>query len=1172
MKKRVLALVLVLAMLVGVLPAGALAAEAYTDVGLSFRDASNGFIFDVQTTANLKTQYGTWKNLYLTAQCWYSNASGENAFSAEPVAIQVRFNVDDDGRLRLYDAKESQGVKLVIPAGTVATPADAALSNVKLRITNEIVLEREPSYWGSKAGWLAQAEQSEPKSIKLGFSRTDDSSNWIFTHNILGLKKGWYRTNAIVDGVETQVMMEYTGIRLYIYAHTFRTDKQGEIKTPYNSFVIPQGANLIPVTSFEQSSMVTDAQPYEVTTQLQVVNIDGKWTVGERYQVTALTCEQDKITGQYTTVSAAVKAAQGTNQYVKLVADSQETVFVSRDLYLDLSGYDLAGVAVANGATLYAMDTATDSYDSSVGYGSIGAITGSYAPTHRTNADGTYKRYLAVAGEEGISFHRFYVGITQMNLRTDCAGVGYTLTVAGDAQVLAAMDGTEAFGFTISVKDENGNAIEGAYQTLNGTADQLAQGINTKSLLIRNILSAGSANNEKYGQYTVCVEAFVGFDTGKVSASVTERSMQQILERADTYFADYSDSQKNSLKGMYTKYNIGSLGWAVEQIAAWTGDSGVWFLNKGTCDYQIVKPDNADDNEAMAAAELQNFIKRGSGLTLQIISESQAQKPGKYFYIGATRAADQAGVKPTYEQVGYNGFRMVLIDDDLYLRGWDSIGTRNSVYEFLQYLFDYDYYSIDELYVKTLTHAKMPAFDLLVKPSFEWRIANYGWAVRDDYTRARMRMNHGDEVFVNGWDCHYSYDIVSPVEYDYTSNQYKDWFAPRIVGPEGGPYEPVQLCHSNEEMTATYIENLLKILENYDQPVIILGQEDHPWWCECATCKQWEAKYGTDAAVMIVFLNKVQAAVDAWFAENRPGEQPTMCLMFAYYDTVMPPAQWNAQSGKWEPMDETVVLNPNSGILFAPIDMECDVAFSDYDPSDISNPYGQLMGWKALTGNIYGWNYSQIFSQLFLPYNTFDTVQQNYQLLINNGCVSMLDQTNNKTAGFCSGWNMAKSYVLSKLQWDNSLDTEELLDKFFNRYYDGASKVMYSLFRDEMDWLNHVYAQLGAEGGIYEDMLQEQYWPQDLLQSYLDRIDMAYAAIAPMEQTDPDRYALVHNRINLESLQFRYLMLQLYPEAYDAQTLYQEKLSFRADCEHMSIELYGWTENVTELWEAWGIA
>lgn len=602
-------------------------------------------------------------------------------------------------------------------------------------------------------------------------------------------------------------------------------------------------------------------------------------------------------------------------------------------------------------------------------------------------------------------------------------------------------------------------------------------------------------------------------------------------------------------------------------------DSQVVFLSEGSSEYKIVQPENADENEQFAATDLQYFIEQASGVKLEIVTESADLAEGKYIFVGATKAADAAGVKPTYEQTQYNGFEMVLKDDDLYLRGYSSIGTRNSIYEFLDYLFDYDFYAPDEIYVADVKTANMPAFNLVVNPSFDWRTANYGWAVWDSTTGHRMRMNNGEEIYVNGWNCHFCYDIIDPTVYDYTSEEYKDWYSPLICGPDGGPYEPAQLCYSrNPEMEKTYIENLLKIIAESDQRVVILGQADHPWWCECDSCQAWEDKYGTDAAVTIPFLNRVQAAVDAWFAENRPGEQPTMCLLFAYYETVIPPTKWNEDTQAWEPIDETMIINPNSGIMFAPIGMECDVAFSDYDPSDNTNPLGQLLGWGALTDNIYSWTYSQIFEDYFLMFNTFETVQKNNQALIDSGSICILDQTQSNAEGYITGWNMAKSYLLSKLQWNNSLNQEELLQEFFQHYYEDAADVMYDIFMEQRLWMNHVYNDLGANGTIYEDMISQTYWPYNWLENILRRFEDAYVALEPLRERDPERYALIHDRIVLETLQFRYIKLSLYYAEYDERELLNTRQAFRYDCERLGVERFQEHVYVKDLWREWGIS
>lgn len=601
-------------------------------------------------------------------------------------------------------------------------------------------------------------------------------------------------------------------------------------------------------------------------------------------------------------------------------------------------------------------------------------------------------------------------------------------------------------------------------------------------------------------------------------------------------------------------------------------DSQVVFLSEGTSEYQIVLPEAADENEQFAASELQYFIEQASGAKLEIVTESSDLAAGKCIFVGATAAAENAGVKPTYAETMYNGFTIVFRDDDLYLRGYSSIGTRNSVYEFLDYLFDYDYYAPDEIYVADVKTANMPAFDLVVNPSFDWRTANYGWAIWDSTSGHRMRMNNAEEIYINGWNCHYCYDIINPEVYDYTSEEYADWYAPSVVATNNGPDEPVQLCYSrNPEMEKTYIENLLKIIAESDQRVVILGQADHPWWCECESCQAWEDKYGTDAAVTIPFLNRVQAAVDAWFAENRPGEQPTMCLMFAYYETVIPPTKWNETTQAWEPIDETMIINPNSGIMFAPIGMECDVAFSDYDPSDNTNPYGQLMGWGALTDNIYCWTYSQLFDEFFLSYNTYETVQKNNQSLLEAGSICVLDQTQSDVVGYSTGWNMAKGYLLSKLQWNNSLNQEELLREFFRHYYDDAADVMYDIFMEQRLWMNHVYNDLGANGDVYEDMITQAYWPYNWLENIISRFDEAYAALEPLREQDPERYALIHDRILLETLQFRYIKLSLYYAEYNERDLLNTRQAFRYDCERLGVEYIALNDPVKILWREWDI-
>ena len=130
--------------------------EVYTDVKLTFKDASNGLVFNVDCADDLKTTYGTWKNLDVTVQRKFSKSSVQEALDAQLENVNAWFCVDDKGYLCLYGAGDVGSVKIIIPAGTIITPSDKALSDVSIRITNDIVLERDAVYWMTSDGWVQQ--------------------------------------------------------------------------------------------------------------------------------------------------------------------------------------------------------------------------------------------------------------------------------------------------------------------------------------------------------------------------------------------------------------------------------------------------------------------------------------------------------------------------------------------------------------------------------------------------------------------------------------------------------------------------------------------------------------------------------------------------------------------------------------------------------------------------------------------------------------------------------------------------------------------------------------------------------------------------------------------------------------------------------------------------------
>lgn len=379
---------------------------------------------------------------------------------------------------------------------------------------------------------------------------------------------------------------------------------------------------------------------------------------------------------------------------------------------------------------------------------------------------------------------------------------------------------------------------------------------------------------------------------------------------------------------------------------------------------------------------------------------------------------------------------------------------------------------------------------------------------------------------------------------------------------------PAQLCYSNADMEKVYIENLLKLLETSKGSVMLMGMEDNVEWCTCEKCTASKEQYGTNSAVIIKFANRVQEAVNQWFKEEHPDREPTKLIFFAYYETVMPPVTYDEKTDTYKAIDESVMLHEDLGIMYAPIG-----ATYAYPLTDTRNAEAEkaIRGWNALTDNVYTWVYSLHPSHAFIMIDTFEVMQDNYKFLLENGTTFIFDQTDHYQETGSSSWSSAKAYVMSKLQWNVNLNMEELLDDFFANYFDKAGDTMQALFNTEREWLVHVYQDLGASGKISDDLSSPDYWSYPMLIEALEQIEQAYDDIEEYQDTDPERYQKLYDRITMESLQFRYILIGNYGTNYDAAELLNMKNLFKHDFERLNITSYAENKDIAELWSNWGI-
>lgn len=86
------------------------------------------------------------------------------------------------------------------------------------------------------------------------------------------------------------------------------------------------------------------------------------------------------------------------------------------------------------------------------------------------------------------------------------------------------------------------------------------------------------------------------------------------------------------------------------------------------------------------------------------------------------------------------------------------------------------------------------------------------------------------------------------------------------------------------------------------------------------------------------------------------------------------------------------------------------------------------------------------------------------------------------------------------------------------------------------------------------------------------QFDKAYENIEVYRESDRERYKQLYDRITLESIQFRYILISLYGSQYTDAELLDMKYAFKADAEHLGLRFYVENIPLEDLWKRWMIA
>ena len=585
------------------------------------------------------------------------------------------------------------------------------------------------------------------------------------------------------------------------------------------------------------------------------------------------------------------------------------------------------------------------------------------------------------------------------------------------------------------------------------------------------------------------------------------------------------------------------------------------LIGNGATEYQIVVASDATATVYNAANELNTLIFEATGAVFGIKTDEEVvwSDNAKFISLGDTSIATAAGsARP---KVNARGYTIKRIGRSLFLRGTTDDGTAFSVYELLKRILNFECYSSDEYEIAKTKNLYLPDIDIIDEPDIEF-IATHAGLLNGNYSSRLKYRSAGFMYPVGGAQWHNSFDYF-PVEEYYEDHPL--WYAD----------DGENLCltaHGNKSeydlLVATTIEKMEKVItDNPTQTILTFTHQDVGTWCGCNACLANKTKYGTNAATKIMFMNDVVTEVEKWREATYPDRDNIRYVFFAYTATRVAPTK--EENGKIVPIDEKVRPHEKLGVMYAPI--ESDFFHAKSEPQN-SAQYRDMQCWKALVGdNLFYWFYQAYFYDYFIPYSNFESMQGDFQAMKDCGAAWVYFQSKYDTRN-ASGFEVLKAYLEYKLAWDVNADVVKYTDEFFKFYFRDASEYMRAYYNGlRLNFLN-MSENLGVGGWIGTRVLSVDYFKLNTLLEWNNLIEKSYAAIEDLKDSDPDLYKRVYDRIRLESLSVRYMLIQLYGTSlWTNAELHEQKLAFKKDCTELNVTSAREHVLIMSLWASWGI-
>lgn len=409
--------------------------------------------------------------------------------------------------------------------------------------------------------------------------------------------------------------------------------------------------------------------------------------------------------------------------------------------------------------------------------------------------------------------------------------------------------------------------------------------------------------------------------------------------------------------------------------------------------YHIVVSANAPAIEKEAADTLQAYFLRISNCNLPITNEA-ANTNASQLIIG------NSGILQTGDMSGLqeDGVLIKKINSAIIFGGGHRKGVLYSVYTFLDSVLNCKLYAYNVSYIpKTKTIAVPSKIYIKQAPAFNYRMSGF-----INLTKSYCDFNK-QNYFYEDWGLWvHSFDVLVPAKTYFV--MHPEYFA--LVDSKR---TPDQLCLSNPDVLQLVITNLSnQIKEHPELKYWSVSQNDNELFCQCDACKKLDAEQGSHQGSILTFVNAV--------AKHFPDKTITT---LAYLYSQKPPA----------------TLKPASNVMI----MLCNIygersrPIMGYGANQFNT---DLRGWQTLTTNIFVWEYVVQFSHSMSPFPNLYVLQPNVKYFKERKIPYLFEEGFvNQPAEFSE----LRTYLISKLMWNESADVKSIIHNFITVYYGNKS-------------------------------------------------------------------------------------------------------------------------------------